>query len=260
MKRGWSLVGFTVPALLALGVLALEGRTPVAADDGTDCEAARCAAQAAIDAACPCEDATNHGRYVRCVARAAKDNVPEECRDEVMDCAASSTCGRNGGPVICRPGASAGACEHPGKGCTSSARARVRRSARACEASGGTIEEGPSVCPPCPGGTIQCCVQSSAMGAFDTCTLVDSATCDQQGGIAAGTGTCEPNPCPPSSTTTLAPTTTTAATSSSTSQTTATTLATTSSTEATTTSTTTTTSSTTNTTFSMVGAFLDGLT
>jgi len=259
MKRSWSLVGFTVPALLALGVLALEGRKPVAADDGTDCEAARCAAQAAIDAACPCEDATNHGRYVRCVVRATKDSVPRECRDEVISCAARSTCGRADGAVICLT-PSSGECDHPGKGCTPNANPhRHVRSVGACAASGGTVDEGPSVCPPCPGGTIQCCVQSSAMGAFDTCTLVDSATCDQQGGIAAGSGTCEPNPCPPTSTTTLAPTSTTAATSSSTTQTTATTLATTSTSEATTTSTTTT-SSTTNTTFSVVGAFLDGLT
>ena len=260
MRRSWSLVGFTVPAVLALGVLVLAGRTPVAANDGTDCEAARCAAQAAIDAACPCEDASNHGRYVRCVIRAAKENVPKECRGAVVRCAARSTCGRDDDAVICRP--SAGTCEHPGKDCTANTRAHVHPSAAECEASGGTVEEGPSVCPPCPSETIQCCVQSSAMGAFDTCTLVDSATCEQEGGIAAGSGTCDPNPCPPSvatTTTTLATTSTTAATSSSTTQTTATTLGSTSTTGVTTTSTTTT-SSTTNTTFSIVGAFLDGLT
>ena len=49
----------------------------------------------------------------------------------------------------------------------------------------------PNVC----GTTIQCCVQSSPMGAFDTCTVETPAQCGAQGGIARGSGTCSPNPC-----------------------------------------------------------------
>src|SRR5215475_5480352 len=49
---------------------------------------------------------------------------------------------------------------------------------------------------------IQCCVQSSPMGAFDSCILETSAQCAAQGGIAQGSGTCSPNPCPPFTTTT----------------------------------------------------------
>src|SRR5262249_33814373 len=41
-----------------------------------------------------------------------------------------------------------------------------------------------------------CCLQSSPMGAFDTCTVETPAQCFAQGGIAQGSGTCSPNPCP----------------------------------------------------------------
>jgi hypothetical protein len=45
----------------------------------------------------------------------------------------------------------------------------------------------------------QCCVQSSPMGAFDICVLVETAAqCTAQGGIDHGSGTCSPNPCLPS--------------------------------------------------------------
>src|SRR5262249_29632553 len=48
----------------------------------------------------------------------------------------------------------------------------------------------------------QCCVPSSPMGAFDTCTVETPAQCVAQGGIAQGPGTCSPNPCPPPTTST----------------------------------------------------------
>ena len=51
-------------------------------------------------------------------------------------------------------------------------------------------------------GAIQCCVQSSPMGAFDTCTVETPAQCFAQGGIAQGSGSCSPNPCPPPTTST----------------------------------------------------------
>ena len=60
-----------------------------------DCEAARCEAQAEIDARCSCMDASNHGRYVRCVAHATKKLVPPPCRGAVVRCAARSGCGRS---------------------------------------------------------------------------------------------------------------------------------------------------------------------
>src|SRR5438034_5200806 len=61
----------------------------------------------------------------------------------------------------------------------------------------------------------QCCVQSSAGGAFDTCMLLTPAQSSAQAGQDAGPGSCSPNPCPPGPTTTtttgpVATTTTTA--------------------------------------------------
>src|SRR5262249_30997519 len=56
-----------------------------------------------------------------------------------------------------------------------------------------------------------CCLQSSPMGAFDTCTVETPAQCFAQGGIAQGNGgqLCSPSPCPPQSTTTSSTSTST---------------------------------------------------
>jgi hypothetical protein len=59
---------------------------------------------------------------------------------------------------------------------------------------------------------IQCCVRSSPMGAFETCTVETPAQCAAQGGIAQGSGTCSPNPCPSITTTTTVVSTTTTTT------------------------------------------------
>jgi hypothetical protein len=217
MKRNWSLFGLTVPALVALGALALGGRTtPVAAqDDQTDCEAARCAVQATIDASCPCDEATTHGRYVKCVAHVVRNSdVPRQCRGAVIRCAARSTCGRDESAVTCFT-PNFGKCQHPentcahdpsiscqtNQDCIVGTHCGIQPSADKCVAKGGTVGTGTSCCAPCPGQT-QCCVQSSPMGAFDTCTLVATPeACAAQSGIDVGTGTCEPNPCPPVATT-----------------------------------------------------------
>jgi len=64
----------------------------------------------------------------------------------------------------------------------------------------------PQDCGTCPTTTtttttttppIQCCVQSSPMGAFDICLRETPAQCAAQGGIDHGSGTCSPNPCLP---------------------------------------------------------------
>jgi hypothetical protein len=64
-----------------------------------------------------------------------------------------------------------------------------------CAAAGG-ISQGLGSCSPNP-CVIQCCVQSSPMGAFDICLLETPAQCAAQGGIDRGSGTCSPNPCLP---------------------------------------------------------------
>ena len=72
----------------------------------TDCEAARCAVQRALDESCACDTATTHGRYVSCVAHVVKrlsdaGTIPITCRGKVVRCAARSTCGKTGF-VACR--------------------------------------------------------------------------------------------------------------------------------------------------------------
>jgi hypothetical protein len=66
-----------------------------------DCEPARCAVQVRVATECPCESATNHGRYVSCVAHivnqlAHDGTIPTNCKGKVTRCAARSTCGKEG--------------------------------------------------------------------------------------------------------------------------------------------------------------------
>ena len=201
------------------------------------------AVRALADEQCDCDSATNHGKYVNCVAKVAEEAVAEgelreECQDTVVSCAAQSTCGVEGAVTCCRTDA------------TGNTTCSIKRTAAACKApSGGSAFVGstPSCCDACgaPGSTTtttttpaattttgaatttttggattttttpaqtQCCVQSSATGAFDTCMLLTPAECSAQGGQDAGPGSCSPNPCPPGATTTTAPVETTTTT------------------------------------------------
>jgi hypothetical protein len=106
-----------------------------------DCQAKRCAARAAIEAACPCDKATDHGAYVSCVAQTARQVVGREagaamCVGEVVRCAAQSTCGKSGA-VTCQKGP----------------RCRIVNSAERCTDSGGRVGTSKSCCPDCPSGS-----------------------------------------------------------------------------------------------------------
>jgi hypothetical protein len=139
----------------------------------TDCEAARCAVQQALNESCPCDDArfTNHGRYVSCVARTvnklSKDGViPTNCKGKVKRCAARSTCGK-AGAVACtinEPGTcdvTAGTCTvgtlasgltvcATDADCIASSRCSVKRSTERCDAAGGISGSG-TCCASCGG-------------------------------------------------------------------------------------------------------------
>jgi len=85
-----------VIGLIAAATLVLVG-SPTFAQ--TDCAAARCAVQSAIDQHCPCTGQTNHGQYVSCVAHQIHDlarsgQIPTNCKGKVTRCAARSTCGK----------------------------------------------------------------------------------------------------------------------------------------------------------------------
>jgi hypothetical protein len=115
---------------------------------------------------------------------------------------------------------------------------------------------------------IQCCLPGSPMGAF-TCVLETASACSSASGANLGPGTCDPNPCGGTTTTTAPTTTTTAPTTTTTAPTTTTTAPTTTTTAPTTTTTaptttttaptttTTTTSTTTTTMASPSSAFLE---
>ena len=100
---------------------------------------------------CDCGSASNHGKYVSCVARvvdaAVKDgSLRPECSDAVVHCAAVSTCGRRGFVTCCRADA------HGHTSCT------VKHGDKACKAPhGGTA---------CVGSVSSCC---DACGASGTC-------------------------------------------------------------------------------------------
>ena len=137
---------FLVHGILGLGlVLASSG---VASAKKCQDDAAVATARALADVQCSCATATNHGRYVSCVASVAKElvasgDLPGECKGEVTSCAAHSTCGKPGlghllsldrrGKVKCSTKSSAEKCKAPkgGQACTGPPPAAVTRAARA---------------------------------------------------------------------------------------------------------------------------------
>lgn len=146
-------------------IVACLGVVPRGAIAGNnDCEAARCIVQQQIDANCSCGTASNHGRYVSCVAhvvrRLSQDGaIPTNCRGKVVRCAARSTCGKDGF-VACRiPTDSCDATTltcvgNPALTCITDldcgARCKVSRSAEQCTTLGGTPGGG-SCCASCGG-------------------------------------------------------------------------------------------------------------
>jgi hypothetical protein len=159
MKKRWhGLVVAGALLLLASSAWAGNGNGngngggPAACD-----EAAVAAAQASVDASCPCEGKTddtgavvpwkNHGQYVRCVAKATKAAVKDSdgavtrrCLRSSVRCAARSTCGKRDGFVNCTTTTGA------------ETSCSFRPSADLCTASGGTPGTG-SCCAPVPVGS-----------------------------------------------------------------------------------------------------------
>jgi hypothetical protein len=145
-------------AIMLLLAGALLGPAAVRAAD--DCQAARCAAEAAVNARCSCDAAVNHGQYVHCVARAVREiGVPPACRRDVVRCAARSRCGKAGAVSCRRPvgacDAATDTCERdPAVSCATAldcgSRCRVASSAERCTSAGGVVGTGPSCCAACP--------------------------------------------------------------------------------------------------------------
>ena len=149
-----------------LVLVAAIGLSAAAASAQTDCEPARCAVQAALDAECPCTAASNHGRHVSCVAhvvkRLADDGViPRNCKGKIKRCAARSVCGKDDFvtcqlPVFGTCDLTTGTCvENATLLCTSDAdcvigtKCKIKHSAELCESRGGTVGDSPTCCSSC---------------------------------------------------------------------------------------------------------------
>ena len=88
-----------VHSVLGLGLVLAS--TGIASAKQCNDDAAVAAARAAAETQCSCDSASNHGRYVSCVAHvanelAASGDLPNECKGDVIHCAANSTCGKRG--------------------------------------------------------------------------------------------------------------------------------------------------------------------
>ncbi len=146
--------------LLGLGVL-LAATSAAAAP--VDCEPARCAVQTALDAECPCDQATRHGQHVSCVARvvnrlAREGMVPKTCKGKIRRCAARSVCGKPDF-VTCQIPTST--CDTVTGFCTEDAtvaclsdldcgsRCKIKRDAERCAARGGTVGTSSTCCADC---------------------------------------------------------------------------------------------------------------
>ena len=114
MRRLLALVGSLI--LLTVTIQPVVGQV--------DCEAARCAVQAAINTNCTCSTGAsvtgNHGNYVSCVAKqvnmlakADPPVIPTNCKGKVTRCAAHSVCGK-AGFVTCTIPVTFGTCDTTG--------------------------------------------------------------------------------------------------------------------------------------------------
>ena len=103
-----------VVAMLTLAVLMPVGASAKPA--GQDCATAGEAAQAAIDAACPCDSAADHEQHIRCVTKKLRElsacvpgkdgkrscgPLPRVCAARLRQKATRSACGKPAATVAC---------------------------------------------------------------------------------------------------------------------------------------------------------------
>src|SRR5256712_6205031 len=208
-----SLLLWLIAAFPGTPVPGAGGATPAFADDREEdedeCNEPGDADQVAAVRAmateqCDCDGASNHGKYVSCVAHVVNEAVGDgllraECSDAVVGCAAASTCGRPGFVTCCQTDADGNTtcsikndaenCETPPGGT-----ACVRCQSSCCDACGpgGT-------CPP-PGGT----TTTTTVPTETTTTTAPVATTTTTGPVATTTTSA-----PVATTTTSAPVATT---------------------------------------------------
>ena len=151
-----------VPFFVAATLVAV-AYGPARAQD-TTCEQWRCQFQTALDTQCPCDQMSNHGRYVSCVAHVVNDLVkqglPTNCKGKLKRCAARSVCGKDGF-VTCNTtvegvcDATAGTCmDNSTVACLTNAdcattRCSTKRDSDECLSAGGVVGTSPTCCASC---------------------------------------------------------------------------------------------------------------
>jgi len=170
---------------------------------------------AAIDAACPCSGASNHGQHQSCAVHLRNALRKEGCPTEgIAPCSARSTCGK-ANAVLCCKVSSTGTCTIPAGSttgtctnntavtcgmdadCTVLSGPKVAHDAATCTARGGYSSGTGSVCAGCQ-SAVACCVPSSTAGQPGTCEVVSAADCTSAGGTstAGAAPTCSGVTCP----------------------------------------------------------------
>ncbi|MFN2427259.1 MAG: hypothetical protein ABR587_12520 [Candidatus Binatia bacterium] len=156
---------------LFISTLFLFAAGPVAAQEEVpSCEDFRCQFQAAIEAECPCDGQSNHGRYVSCVAHIVKgleaQGLPRNCKGKLKRCAAKSVCGKQErgfatcttfeyGTCVANESLPSTCDTDPTIECTvdtdcvASTRCKITRHADRCLEAGGAVNLAPTCCSNC---------------------------------------------------------------------------------------------------------------
>ena len=179
------------------------------------CSADATCVAAALDAACPCDTASNHGQHQSCVVHLRNTLRKDGCpTDGVAPCSARSTCGKPNA-VLCCQVISTGTCTIPAGStsgtCSNNAAAtcstdadcavlsgpKVAHDAATCTMRGGYSSGTGSVCDGCQ-PPVACCVPSSTVGQSGSCEVLSAAGCTSAGGTttAGAAPTCTGVTCP----------------------------------------------------------------
>jgi hypothetical protein len=162
MRASRRLIAFVLLLALPAGAMARRGKPepiPCPAD-----------VTAALEAACPCDTAVNHGQHVRCIAHfrnllRRSGCMTDEARS-LMRCAARSTCGRPSAVVCCKP---------------RKMRAVIAEESR-CTAIGGIVMGAGSACQSC----VESTTTSSSSSTSTTSTTSTSSSSTTSTTVALG--------------------------------------------------------------------------
>jgi hypothetical protein len=184
-------------------------------DATVQCSADATCVAADIDAACPCDGASNHGQHQSCVVHLRNTLRKDGCpTDGIAPCAARSTCGKPSAVLCCQVtgtgtctipvGSTSGTCSDNAAitcstdaDCTVLKGPKVAHDAAACTARGGYSSGTGSVCAGCQ-LPVACCVPSSTVGQPGSCEVLSASDCTAAGGTTTpgAAPTCSGSACP----------------------------------------------------------------